>query len=243
VLRVEELRVRYGSLEVLKGIAFSVAEGEIVTIIGSNGAGKTTALRTVAGLIAPAGGRIFLGERSIGSLRAHEVAVLGLCLVPEGRQLFPDHTVRENLELGAYLRLRRGDRRGVAGDLETLLDLFPALRPRLRQRAGSLSGGEQQMVAISRALIARPRLLLMDEPSLGLAPMLISGIFDALLRLRAQGLTILLVEQMAWLGLGVCDRAYILESGRIVLEGRQEEIVRHPRVLQAYLGKTNGGGA
>jgi branched-chain amino acid transport system ATP-binding protein len=242
VLRVEELRVRYGSLEVLKGIAFSVSEGEIVTIIGSNGAGKTTTLRTVAGLIAPAAGRILLGERSIGTLRAHEVAALGLCLVPEGRQLFPDHTVRENLELGAYLRLRRGDRRGVAGDLETLLDLFPALRPRLRQRAGSLSGGEQQMVAISRALIARPRLLLMDEPSLGLAPMLISGIFDALLRLRAQGLTILLVEQMAWLGLGVCDRAYILESGRIVLEGRQEEIMRHPRVLQAYLGKTDGGG-
>ena len=240
MLQVEALRVRYGSLEVVKGISFSVHEGEIVTIIGSNGAGKTTTLRAVAGLVHPADGRIMLGDRSIGRLRAHEVAALGICLVPEGRQLFPDHTVRENLELGAYLRLRRGETRGVASDMDALFDLFPQIRERLRQRAGSLSGGEQQMVAISRALIARPRLLLMDEPSLGLAPLLIRSIFDALVKLRAQGLTILLVEQLAWFGLGVCDRAYILESGRIVLQGTRDEIMRDPRVLQTYLGKANG---
>jgi branched-chain amino acid transport system ATP-binding protein len=243
MLRVEGLRVRYGSLDVVKGISFTVQDGEIVTIIGSNGAGKTTTLRTVAGLIQPSDGRVTLDDRPIGGLRAHQVAARGVCLVPEGRQLFPDHTVLENLELGAYLRLRRrSDRHAVARDIDGLFDLFPQIRERLHQRAGSLSGGEQQMVAISRALIARPRLLLMDEPSLGLAPLLIRGIFDALVRLRTQGLTILLVEQMAWLGLGVCDRAYILESGRIVLEGRRDEIMRDPRVVQAYLGKTDGGG-
>jgi len=242
MLRVEGLRVRYDSLDVVKGISFTVQDGEIVTIIGSNGAGKTTTLRTVAGLIRPSDGGVTLDGRPIGGLRAHQVAARGVCLVPEGRQLFPDHTVLENLELGAYLRLRRRNgRQAVARDMDGLFDLFPQIRERLHQRAGSLSGGEQQMVAISRALIARPRLLLMDEPSLGLAPLLIRGIFDALVKLRAQGLTILLVEQMAWLGLGVCDRAYILESGRIVLEGPRDEIVRDPRVVHAYLGKTNGG--
>ena len=151
--------------------------------------------------------------------------------------------MRENLELGAYLRLRRGEGAAVARDMEELLALFPQVRSRLGQRAGSLSGGEQQMVAISRALIARPKLLLMDEPSLGLAPLLIQSIFDTLVKLRAQGLTILLVEQMAWLGLGVCNRAYILESGRIVLEGGRDQVLRDPRILQAYLGRANGAGA
>jgi branched-chain amino acid transport system ATP-binding protein len=240
VLQVEDLRVRYGSLEVVKGISFAVGEGEIVTILGSNGAGKTTTLRTVAGLHRPAGGRVMLGGRSIGGLGAYQVAALGASLVPEGRQLFPDHTVRENLELGAYLRLRRGDRRAVTEDIEGLFELFPQIQGRLQQRAGSLSGGEQQMVAIARALVARPTLLLMDEPSLGLAPLLIRSIFDALVKLRAQGLTILLVEQMAWLGLGVCDRAYILESGRLVLTGTRDEVMRDPRIVQAYLGKADG---
>jgi branched-chain amino acid transport system ATP-binding protein len=237
MLQVDGLRVQYGSLEVIKGISFFVNPGEIVTIIGSNGAGKTTTLRAVAGLIQPAEGQITFEARPLGGLRAHETAAQGVCLVPEGRQLFPDHTVRENLELGAYLRLRRGDRRQVESDMDALVELFPKIRGRLQQQAGSLSGGEQQMVAIARALIARPKLLLMDEPSLGLAPLLIQTIFDALVKLRDQGLTVLLVEQMAWFGLGVCDRAYILESGRIVLEGRGDEVMRTPRVLQAYLGR------
>lgn len=240
MLSVDGLRVRYGSLEVVKGISFSVREGEIVTIIGANGAGKSTTLRTLAGLLSPYQGTVMFRDRKIGGARPYNVAALGLRLVPEGRQLFPDHTVRENLELGAYLRLWRGDRTGVAKDMEELFELFPQIRPRLDQRAGSLSGGEQQMVAIARALISQPRLLLMDEPSLGLAPMLIQSIFDALIKLRSRGLTILLVEQMAWLGLGVCDRGYILESGRFTLEGSRDELLRHPRVLEAYLGKTRG---
>jgi branched-chain amino acid transport system ATP-binding protein len=224
---------------VVKGISFAVPDGEIVTILGSNGAGKTTTLRTLAGLVPPVEGTITVGGRSIGGLLAHEIANLGVCLVPEGRQLFPDHTVRENLELGAYRRLRRGERGDVTRDMERLFDLFPQIRARARQRAGSLSGGEQQMVAIARALIGRPKLLLMDEPSLGLAPLLIRNIFDALRALREQGLTMLLIEQMAWAGLGVCDRAYVLESGRIVLAGARDDLVRDPRVLQAYLGRAD----
>jgi branched-chain amino acid transport system ATP-binding protein len=237
MLSVDGLRVRYGSLEVVKGISFTVREGEIVTIIGGNGAGKSTTLRTLAGLLRPHEGEVAFRDRKIGGARPYDVAALGLRLVPEGRQLFPDHTVRENLELGAYLRLQRGERAQVASDMEELFELFPQIRPRVNQQAGSLSGGEQQMVAIARALISQPRLLLMDEPSLGLAPILIQSIFDALLKLRGRGLTILLVEQMAWLGLGACDRGYILESGRITLEGSREELLRHPRVVEAYLGK------
>jgi len=237
MLSVDGLRVRYGSLEVVKGISFTVREGEIVTIIGGNGAGKSTTLRTLAGLLRPHEGEITFRDRKIGGARPYDVAALGLRLVPEGRQLFPDHTVRENLELGAYLRLQRGERAQVAREMEELFELFPQIRPRVNQQAGSLSGGEQQMVAIARALISQPRLLLMDEPSLGLAPLLVQSIFDALLKLRGRGLTILLVEQMAWLGLGACDRGYILESGRITLEGSREDLLRHPRVVEAYLGK------
>ena len=238
MLSVEGLRVRYGSLEVVKGISFAIRDGEIVTIIGGNGAGKTTTLRTIAGLHRPHQGQILFAGREIGGARPHDVAALGVSLVPEGRQLFPDHTVRENLELGAYLRLRRADRAQVAADMEEMFQLFPQIRHRLNQRAGSLSGGEQQMVAISRALISRPKLLLMDEPSLGLGPLIIQSIFDALMKLRARGLTALLVEQMAWLGLSVCDRGYILEGGHVVLEGSRDELLSHPRVLEAYLGKT-----
>ena len=240
MLSADGLRVRYDSLEVVKGISFSVRPGEIVTIIGANGAGKSTTLRTLAGLVKPYQGRIVFSDREIGGARPYDVAALGLRLVPEGRQLFPDHTVRENLELGAYLRLRRGRQAEVARDMDELFELFPQIRPRVDQRAGSLSGGEQQMVAIARALISQPQLLLMDEPSLGLAPMVLQGIFDALVKLRGRGLTILLVEQMAWLGLGVCDRGYILESGRITLEGSRDELLRHPRVVEAYLGRARG---
>jgi branched-chain amino acid transport system ATP-binding protein len=240
MLSVDGLSIRYASLEVVHDVSLTVRPGEIVTIIGGNGAGKTTTLRTIAGLHPPHRGAIRFDGRPIGGARPYEVAALGLRLVPEGRQLFPEHTVRENLEIGAYLRLRGRGRAGAMEDIDELCALFPQIRGRLNQLAGSLSGGEQQMVAIARALIARPRLLLMDEPSLGLAPLVIRTIFDVLVTLRDRGLTVLLVEQMAWLGLGVCDRGYILESGRFVLEGSREELLAHPRVLQAYLGKRRG---
>lgn len=237
MLSVTDLSVRYGSLDVVRNVSFGVRRGEIVTIIGGNGAGKTTTLRTLAGVLAPAQGRILFDGKDIAGAPPYDIAARGLRLVPEGRQLFPDHTVRENLELGAYLRLRAGHRADVERDVEEALSLFPEIRSRLSQRAGSLSGGEQQMVAVARAVVARPKLLLMDEPSLGLAPLVMRDIFEALVALRERGLTILLVEQMAWLGLGVCDRGYILESGQIVLEGGRDELMSHPRVREAYLGK------
>jgi branched-chain amino acid transport system ATP-binding protein len=237
MLLVENLAVAYGSLEVVHGIAFQVREGEIVTILGSNGAGKTTTLRCLAGLHRPRAGAVRFGGEDIVGLPAHAVIKKGLCLVPEGRQLFPDHTVMENLELGAYLRLRAGERRRVMDDLEEILALFPRVRERLAQKAGLLSGGEQQMVAIARALISGPRFLMLDEPSLGLAPMLVRSIFESFAKLKGRGLTLLIVEQIALLGLQVCDRAYVLESGRMVLEGPREAMLKNPRVVEAYLGK------
>jgi branched-chain amino acid transport system ATP-binding protein len=243
LLDVANLTVGYGSLGVLKNITITVAEGEIVTILGSNGAGKTTALRTVAGLLSPSAGRITFDQRDIVELPAHAISALGLALVPEGRQLFPQHTVLENLELGAFRRLRRGLRNDFNNDLAWIFDLFPRLRERLAQSAGLLSGGEQQMVAIARALVGRPRLLLLDEPSLGLAPLLVQSIFDTFVKLRERGITILLVEQMATLALQVCDRAYVLESGVITLTGSRSEVAADPRVLEAYLGKSVGHGA
>lgn len=237
MLDVAGLHVAYESLEVLKGVSFTVNEGEIVTILGSNGAGKTTTLRTLAGLHRAGSGRIVFRGRDIAALAPHEVARHGLSLVPEGRQLFPDHTVMENLELGAYRRLKAGEAAEVARDMDEAMALFPRLRERLKQPAGLLSGGEQQMVAIARALVARPALLMMDEPSLGLAPILVRGIFETFVNLRKRGLTILLVEQMAWLALGICDRAYVLESGGIVAAGTREELMRDEKVMRAYLGK------
>lgn len=237
MLKVENLHVRYDSLEVIKGISLVVPYGNIVTMLGANGAGKTTTLRTIAGLNRPDEGRIMFDGKDISRHPSHEIALLGVRLIPEGRQLFPDHSVRENLEMGAYLRLRRGERKQVLTEIEELFEYFPQIRSRINQLAGTLSGGEQQMVAILRALIGRPKLLLMDEPSLGLAPFLVKTIFGVLDQLRERAITILLVEQMASFGLGACDYGYILESGRIVLEGSQKELLRHPRVLEAYLGK------
>lgn len=237
MLEVEDIRVAYDSLEVIKGASFRVGAGEIVTVLGSNGAGKTTTLRTLSGLHRALSGRIAFDGEDIAQRKASDVARLGLSLVPEGRQLFPDHTVKENLELGAYRRLKAGERAAVARDMEEVMELFPRIRERLSQPAGLLSGGEQQMVAIARALVGRPKLLMMDEPSLGLAPILVRDIFNAFVKLRERGLTILLVEQMAWLALGVCDRAYVLESGKIVASGTREEITANPRVMEAYLGK------
>ncbi len=237
MLTVENLVVAYDSLEVVRGISFRVEAGEIVTILGSNGAGKTTTLRSLSGLHKPRAGRILFKDTDISQLPVHRVVEQGLCLVPEGRQLFPDHTVMENLELGAYRRLRAGERAEVRRDREQILDLFPRVRERLDQKAGLLSGGEQQMVAIARALISRPAFLMLDEPSLGLAPMIVRSIFDSFVKMRASGLTLLIVEQIALLGLQVCDRAYVLESGRFVIEGPRETMLKNPRVIEAYLGK------
>ena len=238
LLEIEGLQVAYGSLGVLKGIGLRVEEGEIVTILGSNGAGKTTTLRTIAGLIAPSAGRIRLEGKDIAGLPPYAVSARGLALVPEGRQLFPEHSVRENLELGAYRQLRQGRKAEFTRDLDGMFELFPRIAERLEQPAGLLSGGEQQMVAIARALLGRPRLLLLDEPSLGLAPILVQSIFDAFAKLRERGITILLVEQMATLALKVCDRAYVLELGAIALSGSRAEVAADPRVIEAYLGKS-----
>jgi branched-chain amino acid transport system ATP-binding protein len=236
LLEVRDLHVAYGELEVVRGVSFSVEDGEIVTILGSNGAGKTTTLRSLAGLIRPTSGTIGFAGREIGTLSAHAIANSGLVLVPEGRQLFPEHTVLENLELGAYRSLREGKRREFTDSLEEVFELFPRVHERLEQPAGLLSGGEQQMVAIARALVSRPRLLLLDEPSLGLAPLVLQTIFDAFKKLQARGLTILIVEQMAWLALEICDRAHVLETGRIAISGVSNELAANPRVMEAYLG-------
>lgn len=238
LLEVDDLRVAYGELEVVKGVSFTVERGEIVTILGSNGAGKTTLLRSLAGLIKPAAGRMLFGGNDILRFPAHEIAQQGLAMVPEGRQLFPEHTVQENLELGAYARLRAGKRAEFSENLSDIFRLFPRLEERLEQPAGLLSGGEQQMVAIARALVSRPQLLLLDEPSLGLAPIMVRTIFDAFTQLKARGLTILLVEQMAWLGLEICDRAHVLETGKIALSGTPQELLSNPRVMEAYLGSS-----
>jgi len=236
LLEVDDLHVAYGELEVVRGISFTIERGEIVTILGSNGAGKTTTLSSLAGLIPPTRGRVRLAGGDVTGAPAHEIANLGLALVPEGRKLFPEHTVRENLELGGYRRLREGKRDEFAKSLADVIDLFPRIGERLDQPAGLLSGGEQQMVAIARALVSRPLLLLLDEPSLGLAPIVLRSIFDAFTELKARGLTILIVEQMAWLGLEICDRAHVLETGRIAISGTSQELVSNPRVMEAYLG-------
>lgn len=237
MLSAENLHVAHGSLEVIKGASFQVGEGEIVAILGSNGAGKTTTLRCVSGLHRAVSGRVTFGGEDITGWSASRIAGGGLRMVPEGRQLFPDHTVLENLELGAYSRLRSGDSRNVKKDMDDLMDLFPRIRERLHEKAGLLSGGEQQMVAISRALISRPKLLMMDEPSLGLAPILVRSIFKAFVNLRENGLTLLLVEQMAHLALQICDRAYVLESGAVKVSGSRDELLANSQILEAYLGK------
>jgi branched-chain amino acid transport system ATP-binding protein len=235
LLEVTGLTGAYGRMEVLHEIGFRVDRGEIVVIVGANGAGKTTTLKTVAGLLRPRRGVIRFEDREIGGRSADWVARHGVALVPEGRLIFSDQTVLDNLRLGAYGR--RGD---VAADIERHFARFPILRERRNRPAGTLSGGEQQMLAISRALMARPRLLLLDEPSLGLAPRLVREVFDALAALRDEGLTLLIVEQLAEAALAIADRAYVLEQGRIVLEGRAADLLRHENVARAYLGRPTG---
>ena len=232
LLSVREIGVRYGAVKALEEVSVRVGEGEVVSVIGSNGAGKTTLMKTVAGLLAARSGAITFDGVDITGIEAQDLVGRGISLVPEGRQVFGRMSVEENLILGAYSRADRA----LADDFAHCFALFPRLEERRNQRAGTLSGGEQQMLAIARGLMSRPRLLLMDEPSLGLAPQLVSRTFEVVERLRAAGTTILMVEQMARQALRVSDRAYVLEHGRIVHEGRSADLLDDPRVLGAYLG-------
>ncbi|MGF6369706.1 branched-chain amino acid transport system ATP-binding protein [Paraburkholderia sp. RAU6.4a] len=234
MLKVDSVKVSYGAIQAVKGVSLEVREGEVVTIIGANGAGKSSLLKSIAGLQAVSSGRITVGGRDCTRLPAHMRLGLGIALSPEGRGVFPDQTVRENLLLGAYSRKQPMSATEVA--MEREFDRFPRLRERQNQLSGTLSGGEQQMLAISRALMSQPRMLLLDEPSLGLAPLVIRDIFDAIRSLREDGLTILLVEQMAKQALGVADRAYVLEVGNITLEGAGRDLLNDPKVKAAYLG-------
>jgi branched-chain amino acid transport system ATP-binding protein len=233
VLEVRELEAAYGKIRVLWGASFRVAAGETVAILGANGAGKTTILKAVAGLLPPLAGSITFRDQEIARLPAHQVARRGLALVPEGREIFPDMSVYENLLLGGRLQ---PSRRGVMDTLAWVYTIFPRLRERARQTAATLSGGEQQMLAIARALMSRPHLLLLDEPSTGLAPTAVETIFGVVKTLGAQGATTLLVEQNVHLALEIADRAYVLERGRIVLDGEARQLRDHPLVREAYLG-------
>ncbi|HEX5035834.1 MAG TPA: ABC transporter ATP-binding protein [bacterium] len=237
LLTIDNLKVSYGAIEALKGVSLQVEEGEMVALIGSNGAGKTTLLRTISGLLTPVLGEIRLkadaSEVRLDRLAPHKVVAHGVAQVPEGRMVFQNLTVLENLELGAF---GRKDKAGISSDLERALSVFPRLRERLGQSAGTLSGGEQQMLAIGRALMARPRLLLLDEPSLGIAPALVQQIFKVLVEINKAGTTVLLVEQDAFLALKVSRRAYVLETGQIKISGPSAELQDDPDVKKAYLG-------
>lgn len=236
LLEVRNLKLSYGGIAAVKGIDFYINSGELVTLIGANGAGKTTTLKVIAGLLKPSSGSIhFLGS-AIGGQPAYELAELGVGLVPEGRGVFARMTILENLQMGAYVRQGSHSAKSIGHDLEVVLETFPRLRERLSQLAGTLSGGEQQMVAIARAMMARPKLLLLDEPSMGLAPLMVETIFGVIQNLNQHGMTILLVEQNARLALSMADRAYVLESGVITLSGTANELLNDDRVREAYLG-------
>ena len=237
MLRVRNLRCRYGRITALDGVSLSVRPREIVALMGANGAGKSTFLQAVAGLHPGREGEILFEREPLPDAGPAEAVRRGISLVPEGRMLFPPMSVLDNLKLGAYLRYRRREHGAIAGDLEKMLDLFPVLRARAKQPAGALSGGEQQMLAIGRALMARPKLLLLDEPSMGLAPFLVKQILEILVKLREEGMTVLLVEQNARAALRVADRGYVMENGRIVLEGSASDLLADQDVKRAYLGK------
>ena len=237
-LTISGLAGGYGSIQVLHEVSLAVPAGQIVTIVGANGAGKTTLLKTIAGVLRPWSGSVLLDGDPIGGRPSYWVARRGLILVPEGRGIFGDQTVRENLLLGALARRGDRDQPSVLADLDRNLALFPILRDRLDGLAGGLSGGQQQMLALARGLMARPRVLLLDEPSLGLSPLFVQQIFAAIAGLREAGLTVLLVEQLAVQALALADRAYVLERGRIVLEGTAAEVRENPTVIHAYLGRT-----
>jgi branched-chain amino acid transport system ATP-binding protein len=232
LLDVVDLEVRYGAIAALKHISFKVRKGEIVALLGANGAGKTTTQKTISGMLRPSSGSVSYAGSRIDGIAAHDVIRLGICHVPEGRHVFPRMTVEENLEMGAF-RFKQVDR----DELERVLELFPRLRERFRQQAGTLSGGEQQMLAIGRALMGKPDLLLLDEPSMGLAPLIVNQIFDIVREINRTGVTVLLVEQNAAQALGLADRGYVLETGQIVLEGTGAQLLADDRVRAAYLGE------
>ena len=234
MLKLDSVQVSYGAIQAVKGVTLEVRAGEVVTIIGANGAGKSTLLKSIAGLEPVTAGRILIDGQDCANVASHQRVGLGVAMSPEGRGVFADQTVRENLLLGAYSR--RQHKAEVEAAIEREFARFPRLKERQDQLSGTLSGGEQQMLAISRALMSKPRLLLLDEPSLGLAPLIIKSIFDAIRQLRESGLTILLVEQMAKQALGVADRAYVLETGLVTLEGSGSELLNDPKVKAAYLG-------
>jgi branched-chain amino acid transport system ATP-binding protein len=234
LLDVKDIHVFYGNIEAVKGMSFHVNRGEIVCLIGANGAGKTTTLRTVSGLLRPAEGAIFYEGQRIDLVPAHEIVGLGVAQSPEGRRIFPRMSVRENLEMGAFIRR---DAEGQREDLDRIMELFPILKERARQAAGTLSGGEQQMLAMGRALMARPKLLLLDEPSMGLAPIVVQTIFDTIGDINSQGTTILLVEQNAAQALSLAHRGYVIETGKIVLEDEASALLQSEQVRKAYLGE------
>ncbi|MFF2926472.1 ABC transporter ATP-binding protein [Streptomyces celluloflavus] len=234
LLQVEDLRIAYGKIEAVKGISFSVEAGQVVTLIGTNGAGKTTTLRTLSGLRAPLAGRITFDGEELAALPAHEIVARGLAHSPEGRRLFPRLTIAENLQLGAFLRRDTG---AVAHDIQRVYELFPVLGERRKQASGTLSGGEQQMLAMGRALMSRPKLLMLDEPSMGLSPIMMRKIMDTIRELRTQGTTILLVEQNARAALSLADHGHVMETGRIVLSGTGPQLLHDESVRKAYLGE------
>jgi branched-chain amino acid transport system ATP-binding protein len=234
MLTLENVSVNYGAIEALTGIDLHVDQGEVVTLIGANGAGKTTTLRTITGLLETTEGRVVYEGKEINGVPTHKLVSMGMAMSPEGRGVFANLSVRENLEMGAFIRK---DKKGISDDMERGFTLFPRLKEREQQKAGTLSGGEQQMLAMARALMSRPRLLLLDEPSLGLAPLVVHAIFQAIDEIRGEGTTILLVEQNANAALHHSDRAYVLETGRIVMEGNSKELANDPRIKEAYLGE------
>ena len=234
MLKVENLVVSYGGIEALKGISLNVPDGKIITLIGANGAGKSTFLRTIIGLVKPQSGKISYNNNEITGLNSQKIVTTGITLVPEGRRVFSNLTVLENLKIGAYMR---NDKDGIEKDIEWIYGMFPRLQERNWQLAGTLSGGEQQMLAVGRALMSRPKLIMMDEPSLGLAPLVIKDIFRIIKEINANGMTILLIEQNANMALKIADWAYVLETGRITMEGAGQELLENPQIREAYLGK------
>ena len=234
MLKINNLNVYFGGIHALKGISFDVPSGKVITLIGANGAGKSTTLRTICGLIKPQEGQIEFDNKVINNISADKIVKKGVALIPEGRKIFPNLTVRENLNLGAFART---DTKEIEKDLEWVYELFPRVKERLWQKGGTLSGGEQQMLAISRGLMSRPKLLMMDEPSLGLAPLLVKEIFEIITKIHEDGITVLLVEQNAFAALQIADYAYVLETGKVVLQGTGEELLQDKGVKKAYLGE------
>jgi len=233
MLKVEGLEVFYDAIQALKGISFEVKEKSITALIGNNGAGKSTTLNTISGLIKPKGGKVFFKDIDITKLKPHQIVSLGIIQAPEGRRLFPEMTIRENLEMGAFVK---NDPEYVRKRIDEIYDLFPILKEREKDKAWTLSGGQQQMLTLGRALMGDPKLLMLDEPSLGLAPLLVKQIFDYILKIKEAGVTILLIEQNAKAALKIADKAYVLETGNIVLKGSGEELLENPEVQKSYLG-------